>query len=249
MGSVVEERCLHCEDHLAQSGSPFCAACETMLQELSARHREKMAERKARRQRQEARAKELGLSDSGEYATFTQSGSWFGPEWNGWMVENVGVPAGCDSFPPPWPFWRFTREDGSGGGGLLYHIWGRRVFPPGSSAYLDARWDPNTGREQIALLGLENVANDSEVTRAQRGLKQLRKVDATAGRPAGSGWPVTAEAVTREFWRHVEEYGKPPAQKDPDLAARFFLGTRQFQNRLSELKHTEGLTWPPPRPE
>jgi len=202
-----------------------------------------MAEQDARRQRQHARALELGLPP-GEMATFTQSGEWYGPEWAGWAVENVGVPAGCESWPPPWPFWRFTREGGSGGG-LLYHVLGRRIFPPGSSAYLDARWDPETGKERIVLAGLERVTNDREITHARRGLKLLRKIDASVGRPPGSGQPVTVEALCREYRCWTEEYGKPPAQKDPRFTARFFLQPRQFQRRIAELRRVAGFSWPP----
>jgi hypothetical protein len=241
--------CLHCEREPAQAGIPFCNSCETMLNELSARHRRQIAEQKARWEVQQARARELGLLDHDEYATFTQPGSWYGPEWAGWLVENIGVPAGCESWPPPWPFWRFALGDGSGGGGALYHVWGRRVFPPGSSAYLDARWDPEIGRERIALVGLENVANDAEVAHARRGLKLLRKVDAAAGRPPGSGHLVTVDAVSRRYWQWIEEHGKPPAQKDANFAGLFLLGPRQFQKRLADLRMTEGFSWPPPRPK
>lgn len=82
MSSVLDEPCIDCGRQEAQPGRPFCAACEAALAELTARHRRRMAEQDARRQRQHARALKLGLPP-GEMVTFTQSGEWYGPEWAG----------------------------------------------------------------------------------------------------------------------------------------------------------------------
>lgn len=245
MASVPDALCVDCERRPALASEHLCSVCDAYYKALHADVFQENAKYEARRKWHRARERELGLPP-GESAIFKVPGEWYGGDWDGWTIEMVGVPSGCDRFPPPWPFWRFVRE-GASSGGLLYHVWGRRVFPPGSPIHLDARWDSKSNVESIHLVGLESVNSDRDAANAWRGLRLLKKLDSAVGRPPGSGQPVTADAVSREYWQWVEEHGKPPVQKDPSFAGRFYLGWRQFQEKIRELKKTEGFTWPPPR--
>lgn len=69
----------------------------------------------------------------------------------------------------------------------------------------------------------------------------LRK--SVTGRPVGSGMPVTAENVEREYRDWVATRGKPPTQDDPAFTRRFSLEPRQFKERLRHLRENEGFSW------
>ena len=126
-----------------------------------------------------------------------------------------------------------------------------RVRHDGIPVFVDCRWSTHDIGSPMAVVEIQNY-------QSLRGRRQvdplLARLDAllgeiNCGRPIGSGQPMTADSVSREYWRWVQEHGKPPRQKDEDFAALFFLRPRQLQNRLAKLRVTDGLTWPPPQPQ
>jgi hypothetical protein len=102
--------------------------------------------------------------------------------WEGYRLEVIGTKKE-DPDPPDAVHWidMFGLNQT-----LIIIAWCRRVYwKKAPSVYLEVRWHPETG-ETIALKGLEWNTTQESLKRLHQGLKLLKAIKATGGRPLGN---------------------------------------------------------------
>jgi hypothetical protein len=152
-----------------------------------------------------------------------------------WELHLIGTPI---AEPPPEK--RHFNYDGQCYGLLL-----KRVRRPGQLWFLEERVLRN-GRMKESVEAIQTVKRTADLRRLIKdialGRRLIHRDIPNAGKPVGSGVPITQEDVAREYWAYVKEnQGKRPSQET--LSERFFLSPRQFKTRLRE----DRIKWPPSR--
>ncbi len=186
------------------------------------------------RRRRESRARrtlmaELGIPADAHWSTLTLHGSDEGPEWARYTVEMIGIRAGSDIYPPPWPFYRL--------GPFLTQVWLRRVRLAGSPVYLEVRWHPERV-QTIDLRGLSETTSLGDAQVVLRGLRLLRRLD-RRGRTPGSGQYASKDAFHAAHAAALEKFRRENRKPTPDMIAdELCLGRSRYYDLRKQ--------WPPP---
>jgi hypothetical protein len=121
--------------------------------------------------------------------------------WEGMSKYMLGIRAGSDTWPPPWPYFRLAH--------IVCQVWLERVYIRDMDAFAEARWHPDRGRA-ISTHGIETIAAARDLDRLHQAVRVLHLMDGSGerqrGRPRNSGYFRSADDFHDAYLRARLEY-------------------------------------------
>jgi len=164
-------------------------------------------------------------------------GAWFGPAWEAYSVELVGLqyPPEVTPVGPIESRYTFVLSNGE----IELQVWRRIVRTSLSAAFVDARRNPATGL-LISICGVEAITRLSDLDPARRGIRLLKEVDKRGKKPMTSRDHPTADALLSELHLAFEDLRRENTRPTAELIARKLKHPKSAR-RMQELIREYGL--------